>query len=92
MQASLAVLGFLLGVTAWWQTGRAAFAMGAFVLLANWPYTFFAIMPTNDRLMAMDPADAGADSRGLIERWGRLHAVRSGLGVAATAIFLWALN
>jgi hypothetical protein len=34
---------------------------------------------------------AYAETRQLIERWGALHAVRSALGVAATAIYLWAL-
>lgn len=90
MQAPLAVVGFLLGVWAWWETGDPRWLFGAIVLLANWPYTLLGIMPTNHRLMALDPAQAGPESRGLIERWGRLHAVRSALGLAATAIFLWA--
>jgi hypothetical protein len=71
---------------------RAAFAIGAFVLLANWPYTLLGIMPTNNRLMATEPAGAGAESRALVERWGGLHAVRSALGAAATLVFLWALH
>jgi hypothetical protein len=54
-------------------------------------YTFLAIMPTNKRLMAIPVEAAGAEARGLVETWGRLHAVRGGLGAAATALFLWAL-
>ena len=64
--------------------------IGALVLVANWPYTLLGMMTTNNRLMGLDPADAGAESRALIERWARLHAVRTTLGIAATAIFLWA--
>jgi hypothetical protein len=90
MQASLAVLGFLAGVSAWWQTGNRVWLLGAVVLVTNWPYTLFGIMPTNHKLMATDPAGAGPDTRVLIEKWGGLHAVRTGLGFAATAIFLWA--
>jgi len=90
MQASLAVVGFLAGVSAWWQTGNPVWLLGAVVLLTNWPYTLLGIMPTNRRLTATDPTDAGPKSRALIERWGRLHAVRTGLGFAATALFLWA--
>jgi hypothetical protein len=50
MQATLAVAGFVLGAVAWWQTGRAAFLAGAFLMLANWPWTLIAMMPTNRTL------------------------------------------
>src|SRR5215211_7789590 len=71
MQAALAVLGFLLGMAAWWQTGHPAWVLGALLMIANWPFTFLAIMPTNNRLMALEPSMAGAESRKMIERWGR---------------------
>jgi len=35
--------------------------------------------------------EAGPDSRALIVRWGGLHAVRTGLGAASVAAYLWAL-
>jgi hypothetical protein len=53
-------------------------------------YTLFIVMPTNRQLEAVDSASAGSTSRALIERWGKLHAVRSALGFAATLIFPWA--
>jgi hypothetical protein len=90
MQAPLAVIGFLLGLIAWWQTGHRAWLLGAAVLIANWPYTLLGIMPTNRILMATEPASAGPDSRALIEKWVALHAGRTALGFAATLIFLWA--
>lgn len=88
MQASLAVLGFLLGLLAWWQTGRWPWLAGAVILVANWPYTLLVIMPVNQRLMATAPAGADAATRALIERWGALHAVRTALGLGATLVFL----
>jgi uncharacterized membrane protein len=91
MQASLAVLGFLCGAVAWWQTDRPAFLAGALVLLSNWPYTLLAIMPTNKALLAADPANPGPTGRALIERWALLHALRTAFGLGATLIFLWAL-
>ncbi len=91
MQASLAILGFLCGAAAWWQTGRLAFLVGALVLLGNWPYTLLGITPTNKALMATDPTNAGPATRALVEKRGLLHAVRTALGFAATLIFLWAL-
>lgn len=57
----------------------------------NWPYTLLGIMPTNNVLMALDPADAGPQSRRLIEKWATLHAVRTTLGAAATVLFAAAL-
>jgi hypothetical protein len=90
MQASLAVAGFLIGLLAFWQSGNWHWVIGAVIIVANLPYTFIAIMPTNRQLLSTELATAGATSRALIERWGALHAVRTGLGVAATAAFLWA--
>ena len=90
MQAPLAVLGFLLGLTAWWQSGHTAWAVGSLLMIANWPVTFFAIMPINNRLVGMEMTEAGPQSRAMIERWGSLHAVRTTLGFAAASAFLWA--
>lgn len=90
MQAPLAIVGFLLGLAAWWQAGHGGWILGALLMVANWPVTFFAIMPTNNRLMAIDPAAAGPESRAMIERWGSLHAGRTALGFAACLAFLWA--
>ncbi|MFY9836174.1 MAG: DUF1772 domain-containing protein [Xanthobacteraceae bacterium] len=91
MQAPLAIVGFVLGVIAWWQTGNWLWLAGAIVLLMNWPYTLLGIMPTNTALMALDPAAAGPQSRRSIEKWAKLHAVRTALGAAATALFACAL-
>jgi hypothetical protein len=90
MQASLAVLGGLLGIAAWITTSDWRWLLGGLVPLANWPFTYFAIMPTNNRLMGTPEAQASAETRRLIERWGRLHAGRSALGAAATLTFFWA--
>jgi hypothetical protein len=90
MQAPLALAGSLLGLLACWQTQDWLWLFGAMVLVANWPYTLFAIVPTNNQLKRINPPNAGPTSRTLIEQWGRLHAVRSALGFAATLIFLWA--
>ena len=90
MQASLAVVAGVAGLVAAWQTGDWRWVVGAVLILANWPYTLICIMPTNNQLMGIEPAQAGTESSRLIVSWASLHAVRSALGVAATAIFLWA--
>ena len=90
MQAPLAIVGFLLGVSAWWRTGDWRWLLGALIVVANWPYTLLVIMPINNRLLTLDPIRTSPESRALVERWGTLHAVRSALGLAATAVYLWA--
>ena len=90
MQGSLAMLGFVLGGARVVWDGRQSLAgRRPVLLLAGWPYTLLFIMPTNKALEAISVAEASPTSRALMHRWGRLHAVRTALGVAATAIFVW---
>ena len=92
MQASLALVCGLLGGVAFVQTGEWGWLVGALLILANWPYTLLIIRPTNNVLKATPIADATETTRRLLEQWGRLHLVRSTLGIAATLSYLWALS
>jgi uncharacterized membrane protein len=90
MQASLALIGFVLGLVAWWQTVDLRWLAGAIVLVAAWPYTLLIIKPVNDALNATAPDAAGPASRERLARWARLHLGRTALGIVSTAIYLWA--
>jgi hypothetical protein len=92
MQASLALIAGALGISAFFVAWDWRWLVGAALILAPWPYTIFIIMPTNNQLKATALEAANEQTRGLIVQWGRLHAVRTALGVAATAVFIWALN
>jgi hypothetical protein len=87
IQGSLAVLGGVVGLAAWSSTQQWQWLAGGIAMLANWPFTLLMIMPTNKRLFAIPPGDAGAENRTLLRRWGRLHAVRSALGTIALLLF-----
>lgn len=91
IQSGLAIAGGISGMSAWYLSGNPLCIFGSLVLLANWPYTLLAIMPTNKRLKMIRPEEAGATTRALLVAWGKLHTVRSMLGIASTVIFGWAL-
>ena len=91
MQASLAIVGGLFGLVAFLSTLDWRWLLGAVVLLANWPYTIFVIMPTNNKLLSPGRDLGSAETRNLLVRWGRLHAVRTLLSLVGTAVYLWSL-
>ena len=90
MQASLAIIGFILGTLEAMVTGRWIWFAGALALIANWPFTLFVIMPVNKKLDATPLESADENTRALVERWGTLHGVRSALGALSVGLFLWA--
>jgi hypothetical protein len=92
MQASLAVVGCLGGIGAWLCGGGFAFLLGGLVLGAVVPFTLRVLYPVNARLLDPTLAPASADAGELLARWGRLHAVRSVLGLAAFLIELGHLS
>ena len=81
MRASLAVIGFALGMAAWWQTRDFRWLGGALLLVASWPFTLIILAPTNKALRTLYPGQATLESRALLERWGHLHAIRTVFGM-----------
>ena len=88
MQAPLAILGFLCGVVVWFLGGGSWWLIGALFIGAVVPFTFLAIMPTNHRLEEPHRDRQSDETRALLEKWGRLHAVRSTLSVVASVIYV----
>jgi anthrone oxygenase-like protein len=91
MQASLAAVGFLAALVAAFQRHALPVLVGGVLLGAVIPFTLRVILPTNQRLLAPDLDRRSAQAAELLDRWGRLHAVRSVLGVASFGILLWHL-
>ncbi|MVZ97542.1 DUF1772 domain-containing protein [Sphingorhabdus sp. IMCC26285] len=89
LQGGLAVLSGLAGFASAWFTGNWHWAIGAVLMIANWPYTLFGILPLNNRLNAISLDQAGPETRAMLERWNRLHRVRTILSGIAVAGYLW---
>jgi hypothetical protein len=89
LQAPLAILSLLCGVAVWllgrgWGWLVAAMLVGAVV-----PFTFLIIMPANHKLLSPDRDLSSPETRELLVRWGRLHAVRTLLSLAGAMVYLW---
>src|SRR5437016_3899174 len=91
MQASLAVVGLASGIAVWLLGGEIIWLIGAILLGSVVPFTFIAIMPTNNRLLSPGRDLGSSETRALLEKWGRLHAVRSLLSFVASLIFIWSM-
>jgi uncharacterized membrane protein len=88
MQAPLAIVSFVAGVAAWLLGGGVMWLIGAVLIGLVVPFTFIVVMPVNHRLLSPGRDLASSETRALLQNWGRLHAIRSVLSLAAALIFL----
>jgi uncharacterized membrane protein len=88
MQASLALIGCVAGLSAAWRYQDPVVCLAGVLLGSVVPFTLVVIVPTNKRLL--DPAlDASSpEASQLLMRWGHLHAVRSIMSTAAFVLFV----
>ncbi len=89
MQAPLAVLGLVTGVVAWVQGAGAGWLAGGLLLGAIVPFTLVVIGPTNRRMADASLDGSSSEAAALLARWGRLHAVRTLVGVGVFVTFAW---
>jgi anthrone oxygenase-like protein len=91
MQAPLAAVSFLAGVGAWLFGGGILWLIGVVLIGLVIPFTFIGVMPTNHQLLAPGRDLSSTETRSLLEKWGRLHAVRSVLSFLASIVYLVSL-
>ena len=89
-QGGLAVLSGVAGLVQAWLGGNWHWAIGAILMLANWPYTLAVILPLNHKLKAITPEAAGPASRAMLAHWNVLHRNRSILSGVALLTYFWA--
>ena len=90
LMAALALLSAICGLSAWFSTADVRWAIGALVAILVWPYVFYVMGPVNNQILTLAPKDIGA-TRALVSQWGGLEYGQTLLGVAASAVYLWAL-
>ena len=88
MQASLAIVGLVSAALAWWRGAHIGILAGGLLLGAVVPFTLLIIRPTNKRLLAPRAGAESVEAAALLRRWGRLHAVRTVLGLLAFGALL----
>ncbi len=89
MQASLAVVGLLSSIAAWFAGATFWWLVGGVLLGSVIPFTLIVILPTNNQLLNPTLDKRSAQSGQLLARWGALHAVRSVLSGAALLLLLY---
>jgi anthrone oxygenase-like protein len=92
MQASCALLGSLAAIVACLAGASRLWALGGALLLSVVPFTLLVILPTNSALLDPSLDVTSPSAVQLLARWGRLHAVRTFLGLFAFALFLGLLT
>ena len=91
MQVALAVVAFSCSLAAWLRHSGTSWLIGGILIVMVIPYTAIFLLPTNNILLS-DSLNKDSDyARSLLDRWGKLHAVRSGLSLVSVVIFLLAL-
>jgi competence protein ComGC len=88
MQACLAICAFLAAVSAWWMNRTPIWLLGGILIGAVVPFTLIVILPTNKKLLSAGLEKDSDLARRLLSKWGRLHAVRTVLSLAALVILL----
>ena len=89
MQASLAIAGFLAAMVSFVFVSNYAWLLGGICIVAVVPFTLIVILPTNKKLLDPSLNRNSQAARQLLVQWGRLHAVRTVLSLAAFVLFLW---
>lgn len=90
MLASLALIAAVLGLASYFQSQDVRWLIGAIIVIASWPYTFFAMVPMNNRILTITASEPSA-ARDLVRTWGLLEYGQTAIGLVACAAFLWAL-
>jgi hypothetical protein len=91
MQATLAALGLLGSIAAWFEGATFCWLIGGGLLGLVIPFTLIVILPTNKQLLNPALNRRSLETERLLARWATLHAVRSVLSGLALLVFVYLL-
>jgi len=91
MQAGLAVVGLAASVVAWAGDRDVRVLLAGLLLGSLIPYSLMVILPTNKKLLDPSLDASSPEAAALLNRWGRLHSVRTIVGLLAFALLVFAL-
>ncbi len=92
MQVTLAAVCLLSSVAAWLAGATFWWIIAGVLQVSVIPFTLIVILPTNKQLLSPTLDRRSVETERLLARWGRLHAVRGLLSVAALLLFLYLLT
>ena len=89
MQASLAIVATLFAIASWIGGAGWSWLLAAVIIASVVPFTLVVMWPINKQL-----EDGGLDAsseqvRVLLNEWGRQHAIRSALSLAALLLMIF---
>ena len=88
MQAPAALISFCFGAAAWFLGAGPGWLVAALLIGTVVPVTFLIIMPTNRQLLASGCDLSSPQTRALLMRWAKLHAIRTVLSLLALGLYI----
>src|SRR5271166_47843 len=88
--AAFALVAAVAGFIAYFESDDVRWVFGALIVISTWPYAFFVMAPLINQILSLKGGDVSA-ARALVRQWGLIESGFAAIGVAAVAMFLWAL-
>jgi hypothetical protein len=88
--AALALLAAISGFSAYFESQDVRWAFGALLIIGSWLYAYFVMAPLDNQIRSLRGGEIAA-ARALVRQWGIVESGLTAIGLAAVALFLWAL-
>ncbi len=88
LQVTMAAASFLCSVAVWRLTHQWSWLVGGGLVGAAIPFTLAFIMPSNRLLLDVTSPPRDEAALALLVKWGRLHAVRTFMGLLGFLVLL----